>query len=128
MSRVWLVTGASAGLGEAIALKALEAGDRVIATSRSVSRLERLKSRGAAPLALDHNQSQASIQAAVDQAIAIYGTIDVVVNNAAYVQLGTLEETTYAFPLLPLSPSPNSNLKTAKKKLRRNSSPTFSGP
>ena len=92
--RVWLITGASSGIGSDLATKALAAGDRVIATSRSVSRLAHLEAKGAAPLALDHNQSYDHVKDAVNAALKIYGGIDIVVNNAAYVQMGMLEETT----------------------------------
>ena len=92
MTRVWLITGASSGFGEVIALKALAEGDRVVATSRSINRLEKLKSKGAAVVQLDQNQPYEHVQSAVNEAIQAYGTIDVVVNNAAYVQIGSLEE------------------------------------
>ena len=104
--RIWLITGASSGIGSDLATKALAAGDRVIATSRSVSRLTHLKDKGAAPLALDHNQSYEHVKAAVNEALKIYGGVDILVNNAAYVQTGVLEETTFVHPTLLLLQSP----------------------
>ena len=92
--KVWLITGSSGGLGEELALRALSAGDKVIATSRSPSRLNQVKSAGAAVLELDQNKSLNDVKAAVEEAIKIYGTIDFFVANAGYVQGGTLEETT----------------------------------
>ncbi|MGE4337175.1 MAG: SDR family NAD(P)-dependent oxidoreductase, partial [Pigmentiphaga sp.] len=41
MRKTWFVTGATRGLGEAIARAALEAGDNVVATGRHLTRLER---------------------------------------------------------------------------------------
>ena len=107
--RIWLITGASSGIGSDLASKALAAGDRVIATSRSVSRLAHLKAKGAAPLALDHNQSYEQVKAAVNEALKIYGGVDILVNNAAYVQTGMLEETTFVHPILLLLQSPEAN-------------------
>ncbi len=93
-SRVWLITGASAGIGKDLALKALANGDNVIATSRKVERLSTLKAKGAAAVKLDHNLPLDDVKAAMNEAVKIYGHIDILVNNAAYVQTGTLEETT----------------------------------
>ena len=44
MSKVWLVTGSGSGLGREIAIKALEAGHRVVATARDVNQLDDLVS------------------------------------------------------------------------------------
>ena len=93
-ARTWLITGASSGLGYELAVKALEKGDQVIASSRSLNRLKPLKEKGAAIVQLDHNKSLEHIQSAVEESLKIYQKIDVVVNNAAYVQTGMLEETT----------------------------------
>ena len=91
----WLITGASSGIGEELALKALAAGDHVVATSRSLSRLDKLKAKGAAVIALDHNQSYPHVKASIEEALRLAPNgIDIVVNNAAYVHLGFLEETT----------------------------------
>ena len=97
----WLITGASSGIGEELALKAVSAGDHVIATSRSLPRLDKLKAKGAAVLALDHNQSFSDVKTAVEEALKLAPNgIDIVVNNAAYVHLGMLEETTLVHPVL----------------------------
>ncbi|TGJ79869.1 hypothetical protein E0Z10_g8898 [Xylaria hypoxylon] len=90
--RVWLITGASAGLGLELAKVAANRGDRVIAASRSPKKLDGLKGIKAARL--DHNEPPESVQASIKDIIAIYGTVDIVVNNAGYVQTGTVEETT----------------------------------
>ncbi|KAI9874283.1 MAG: hypothetical protein M1830_009928 [Pleopsidium flavum] len=56
-AKVWLITGASSGMGKELALKALAEGDHVIATSRSIERLSDLKAKGAVTVKLDQNQS-----------------------------------------------------------------------
>ncbi|KAF4543306.1 Short-chain dehydrogenase/reductase SDR [Lasiodiplodia theobromae] len=90
--RVWLITGASSGFGLELALIAAARGDKVVAATRSPQKLEHLKSKGITPARLDHNEPLPKVQAAIDAIIAIHGTVDVVVNNAAYVQTGMLEE------------------------------------
>ena len=95
--RIWLITGTSSGIGSELAIKALAAGDRVIVTSRSVARLGHLEAKAAAPLTLDHNQSYEHVKAAVDKALELYGGVDILVNSAAYVQTGMVEETSFGF-------------------------------
>jgi NAD(P)-dependent dehydrogenase (short-subunit alcohol dehydrogenase family) len=94
MSQVWLITGANRGLGAAIARAALRAGHRVVAAARNpqsiVTALGEANHR-LLPLALDVTDAAAT-QAAAAQAVATYGRIDVLVNNAGYGQLGAFEE------------------------------------
>ncbi|EKG13230.1 Short-chain dehydrogenase/reductase SDR [Macrophomina phaseolina MS6] len=90
--RVWLITGASTGFGLELALVAAARGDRVIAATRSPQKLAHLKDQGITPARLDHNEPLPQIQAAIKDILAVHGTVDVVVNNAAYVQTGILEE------------------------------------
>lgn len=96
-NKVWFVTGASKGLGLALVTKLLAEGYKVAATSRTIDSLE--KEVGASgnflPLEVDIVQ-EASVKNAVEEALAAFGHIDVVVNNAGYGQLGTLEELTDA--------------------------------
>ncbi|KAI0409177.1 hypothetical protein F4802DRAFT_545712 [Xylaria palmicola] len=90
--RVWLITGASSGIGLELAKIAASRGDRVIAATRSPQKLAGLN--GIKPARLDHNEPLPQVQTAIKDIIDIYGNVDIVVNNAAYVQTGTVEETT----------------------------------
>jgi len=93
---VWLITGTSTGFGRALALLALERGDKVIATSRarSFSKLADLKERGAVVMELDVTDSLETLKDVAHRAVQVYGRVDVVVNNAGYAQVGMLEELT----------------------------------
>jgi len=98
MSKTWFITGATRGLGADIAAAALKAGDRVVATGRQRAAVsdrlgpdtERLLS-----VSLDVNDA-AQAQAAVAAAVARFGAIDVLVNNAGYGHIGFFEESTPA--------------------------------
>lgn len=84
--KVVVVTGASMGIGEAIAKRFAEDGATVVMCSRDVSRAEAARSRvghteRTSPLALDVT-SRSQIQAAVQDVISRFGRIDVWVNNA----------------------------------------------
>lgn len=93
--RVWFITGASRGIGALTVEAALAAGDRVVATGRSVEALaERFGEREGLRLLRLDVADEASIADAVAQAIACFGHVDIVLNNAGYGMLGTLEETT----------------------------------
>ena len=92
----WLVTGTSSGFGEQFVHSILERGDRVIATARQADqRLQSLKNAGAAILDLDVRATQAQLDAKVREALAIYGGIDVLVNNAGYIEGAMVEELEY---------------------------------
>jgi NAD(P)-dependent dehydrogenase (short-subunit alcohol dehydrogenase family) len=93
-SRVWLITGASRGLGHALAQRALERGDRVIGTARELEAMAPLLAafpERARALPLDLAEA-GSIAATVQAAAVIFGRLDVVVNNAGYGLIGALEE------------------------------------
>jgi len=94
--RVWLITGCSAGFGREIALAALAAGDRVLATARRPETLAGLRDRGGDRLrtaALDVTDA-GQIDTAVKAALEAFGRIDVVVNNAGSGSVGAVEELT----------------------------------
>tara|TARA_R110000796_G_scaffold104102_1_gene213694 strand:+ start:29223 stop:30059 length:837 start_codon:yes stop_codon:yes gene_type:complete len=91
--KVWLVTGASKGLGLSLVKKLLNEGYKVVATSRTVERLEKEVGTSAnfLPLEVIITDEQ-SVKNAIAKIVTVFGTIDVVVNNAGYGQLGALEE------------------------------------
>ncbi|CAN7713973.1 oxidoreductase [Acidovorax sp. LjRoot118] len=94
-SRIWLITGASRGIGARIAEVALAQGDAVVATSRSAESITRRLGASDAllPLALDVTD-EAQARHAVGAALERFGRIDVLVNNAGYGLLGAVEEAT----------------------------------
>ncbi|WP_432938531.1 SDR family NAD(P)-dependent oxidoreductase [Kribbella sp. CA-253562] len=89
--RVWLITGCSTGFGRELVLAALAAGDRVMATARRPETLADLAERGASTAALDVTDPT-SIDAAVQATLAVFGRIDVLVNNAGSLVMGAIEE------------------------------------
>jgi NAD(P)-dependent dehydrogenase (short-subunit alcohol dehydrogenase family) len=92
-SQIWLVTGASRGLGLAITQTVLEKGDTVIAAVRNPERAQKAlgDSKRVFAVAMDVTDS-ASVRRAGEAAIAQFGKIDVVVNNAGYGLMGAIEE------------------------------------
>jgi NAD(P)-dependent dehydrogenase (short-subunit alcohol dehydrogenase family) len=93
-SRVWLITGCSSGFGREIALAALAAGDRVVATARRPEVLDDLIATDperVLPVALDVTRDD-QVAAAVSAAMARFGRVDVLVNNAGYGSVGAIEE------------------------------------
>jgi NAD(P)-dependent dehydrogenase (short-subunit alcohol dehydrogenase family) len=98
MSKTWLITGASSGLGQLMSERLLSRGDRVIATVRREGALDDLLQEHGDRLAvaiLDLTD-KAGIRAVVDDAFARMGRIDVVVSNAGYGLFGAAEELTDA--------------------------------
>ncbi|KAF8339652.1 short-chain oxidoreductase [Cantharellus anzutake] len=91
---VWLITGTTSGLGRDITLAALKRGDKVIATARRPSTIEDLKAAGASILELDVTSPLEKLKKVAEEAHSIYGRIDVVLNNAGYFEIGSLEENT----------------------------------
>lgn len=92
--RVWLITGCSAGFGRHLALAALAAGDRVVATARRTEQLADLIDTGGRRVRtarLDVTDA-ATIDGAVATALSAFGRIDVVVNNAGHGSVGAVEE------------------------------------
>ncbi len=95
MRKVWFITGAGRGIGAAIAHAALAAGDHVIAAGRNLAQLrDTFVGIDPGQLALVELDVADEAQApqAVQAAMARFGRIDVLVNNAAYGLLGNFEE------------------------------------
>lgn len=95
MTRTWFITGATRGIGRAIAEAALGHGDRVVATGRDPDTLADLAATaGDRLLAVKLDVTKpAEIDAAVAAATDRFGAIDILVNNAGYGLLGFFEET-----------------------------------
>jgi len=92
MSKVWLVTGCSRGLGRELAKAVLAAGHRLVATAREPQDLaflppgDRLRT-----VALDVTDAAAA-RATVAAATAAFGRLDVLVNNAGYIRANSVED------------------------------------
>jgi NAD(P)-dependent dehydrogenase (short-subunit alcohol dehydrogenase family) len=92
--RVWFITGASSGFGRAVTIAALQSGDRVVATARNPAAIRSLVESDpdrALALPLDVADADAA-RKVVDQAVARFGRLDVVFNNAGYGHVGAIEE------------------------------------
>jgi NAD(P)-dependent dehydrogenase (short-subunit alcohol dehydrogenase family) len=93
LHKVWFVTGASRGLGLDIARAALVAGNKVVATARKVEGVaQKIGGTKETLLVLPMDVTDfTSVESAVESAKLVFGTIDVLVNNAGYGQLGSFE-------------------------------------
>ena len=91
LSQTWFVTGGSRGLGLVLVDHLLAQGHRVVATSRSLAALADKASDRFLPLQMDVTD-EADVKRAVEAALARFGRIDVLVNNAGYGLLGGVEE------------------------------------
>ena len=91
----WFITGASSGFGLAFAEYALAQGYNVVATARSTGKLEHLAT--SAPDRVLVRKLDVTVaseaEAAVAAAVARFGGIDVLINNAGYAIVGAVEET-----------------------------------
>ena len=95
--RTWFVTGASRGIGHAIAVAALDRGDVVVAASRTASVEAFAPEHRDRVLALPLDVTDRdAVVAAVDTAVERVGRLDVVVNNAGTLSMGMVEEFTEA--------------------------------
>jgi NAD(P)-dependent dehydrogenase (short-subunit alcohol dehydrogenase family) len=94
--KTWFITGASTGLGEALATLLLEKGERVAATFRQPAQVDEFtkKNPGQSLGVLADMTNAEQVKTAVQQAIDTFGRLDVVVNNAGYGSLGSIEEIT----------------------------------
>src|SRR5258706_6626126 len=93
-AQTWLITGASSGLGYSLAEYVLKQGDRVVLGARSLSPMADLAARfpdTALAITLDVTELEQRV-AAVQQADARFGGVDVLVNNAGIDFLGAIEE------------------------------------
>jgi len=94
MPKVWLVTGSASGLGRSIAEAVLASGDRLVATARDPRRLDDLvlkygdQVRSTLLDVADEDAAKAAVQAA----LAAFGRLDVVVNNAGYGDIAPFEQ------------------------------------
>src|SRR4051812_22849645 len=93
--KTWFITGAGRGMGLDIAKAALEAGHAVVATGRDQDAVAHSigKSNDLLTIKLDVT-SRADAEAAVSAALGRFGSIDVLVNNAASFYAGYFEELT----------------------------------
>lgn len=94
-SRIWLVTGSAKGLGHEIVLRALTQGDSVLATARDTRSFDKLADAFPDTLRtfkLDVTDPAAS-EAAVQAAVAAFGRLDVLVNNAGFGHIVPFEQT-----------------------------------
>ncbi|ORY17857.1 short-chain oxidoreductase [Clohesyomyces aquaticus] len=90
----WLVTGCTSGLGEVFIQRILARGDKAIATGKgNTNRLRALVDAGARAYSLDVTASQSDINGVVAKIMEENGDIDVLVNNAGYIEAGLAEET-----------------------------------
>ncbi|KPM40334.1 hypothetical protein AK830_g6232 [Neonectria ditissima] len=95
MAKVWFVTGSSRGLGLALVEAILASGDTAVATARKADSLNHLVEKYssdrvlAVPLDVTNNDQ---VLAAVDAAVKAFGRIDVVVNNAGYADIASIED------------------------------------
>ena len=95
MSRTWLITGCSeGGIGAGIARAVLAHGDNAVITARSLSKMESIAKDypdTCLPLIVDMADRE-QIRDAVDKAVARFGTIDVLINNAGHGYRSSIEE------------------------------------
>jgi NAD(P)-dependent dehydrogenase (short-subunit alcohol dehydrogenase family) len=98
MSEVWLITGASRGLGRAFTEEALKSGHRVVATARNSEHLVDVASKFGESVrtvpARCHERSAGKVRS--DVANEAFGGLDVLVNNAGYGNVSSGEDTSLA--------------------------------
>jgi NAD(P)-dependent dehydrogenase (short-subunit alcohol dehydrogenase family) len=94
MTKTFFLTGSSRGLGRSIATAVLDAGHRLVATARRPQQLDDLVERygdRVLPVELDVTDFEAA-QKAVQVAIDKFGRLDVVINNAGFATVGSVED------------------------------------
>ncbi|MBO9659862.1 MAG: SDR family NAD(P)-dependent oxidoreductase [Chitinophagaceae bacterium] len=93
-NKVWFITGSSRGFGRVWTEAALKRGDKVAATARNLSSIADLKEKygnNVLPLELDVTNAN-QVKAVVQQAFDHFGKLDIVLNNAGYSLVATIEE------------------------------------
>lgn len=92
--KVWFITGASRGFGRIWTEAALKRGDKVAATARNLSRIADFKGKyGDSVLTLELDVTKPhQVNAVIEQAYAHFGRLDIILNNAGYSLVGTIEE------------------------------------
>ncbi|RRB06660.1 oxidoreductase [Larkinella rosea] len=93
MTKVWFITGSSRGLGRRLTEAVLAKGDRVAATARKPQTLDDLVAKypdQIYPIKLDVTQYE-QVHQAIGDAVAHFGRIDVLVNNAGFGIIGAAE-------------------------------------
>jgi len=95
-AKTWFITGASTGFGEALATYALAQGDRVAASFRKQTQATEFSgdASGRAFGVVCDVTDEKQVKEAVEAALAHFGHLDVVVNNAGYGSMGSIEEVT----------------------------------
>lgn len=92
-SLIWLITGATSGIGASLVEQVVARGDRVIASGRKVQeRLGHLNLEGLELLELDITSSAEEIKSQAAKAWNIFGHVDVVMNNAGMSAMKSAEE------------------------------------
>lgn len=95
MSKVWLITGSSRGFGRSLAEAVLAKGDQLVATARNTEQIADLAARYGNQVRivqLDVNRYEQA-EAAIQAAFEAFGRLDVLVNNAGYGNVSSIEET-----------------------------------
>ncbi len=97
--KVALITGAGQGIGQGVALAMASAGAAVVVTGRTLAKVEAtaqaVRARGGEALSLACDVKSASdLAASVEAAVASFGGLDILVNNAQEVPLGVLDDVT----------------------------------
>jgi len=98
LSKAWLITGSSRGLGRALAEAVLAGGHKLVATARNPAQLADLVGRygdQVRAVGLDVTDERAAANA-IKTAVDAFGRLDVLTNNAGYGDIGSIEETSLA--------------------------------
>jgi len=89
----WFITGCSSGFGEAFVSAISARGDRIIATARNLDDIAHLAGENVHTLELDVTSTQEELNAKISAAQDVFGGINVLINNAGYIQGGPMEQT-----------------------------------